>query len=128
MMDTKHSKAVSHASEVSGRSLNEYHQAVLSQTSGQHDDEWGRPDSELPDGLLDYRLGMLDKPEWDGWKGGELEALVAQEAERYKRALLGLLAEIHSGSEDQLHDIITTVQKPRTLSEAVCNVLDRYHL
>ncbi|KAF4180848.1 hypothetical protein CNMCM7927_000983 [Aspergillus lentulus] len=110
MMDTKDPRAVSYALEVSERSTNGYHQAVLSQTSGQHDDEWGKPD-------------------WDGWQGGELEAaLVAQEAERYKRALFGLLADIQSGSEDQLRDILATVQKERTLSEAVRSVLDRYSL
>jgi hypothetical protein len=81
--------------------MNKYHQAVLSLTSGQHDDEWGKPDSELSDGLLGYRRGKFDKPDWDRWQGGELEAaLVAQEAERYKCALFGLLADIQFGSED----------------------------
>lgn len=83
---------------------------MFSKTSGQHDDEWCKPD-------------------WDGWQGRGLEAaLVAQEAERYKRALFGLLADIQSGSEDQLCDILATVQKERTLSEAVRSVLDRYRL
>ncbi|KAH2164613.1 hypothetical protein KXV74_007192, partial [Aspergillus fumigatus] len=100
-------KAVPYALEVSGGSTNVYHQAVFSKTSGQHDDEWCKPD-------------------WDGWQGRGLEAaLVAQEAERYKRALFGLLADIQSGSEDQLCDILATVQKERTLSEAVRSVLDR---
>ncbi|KAF7590954.1 hypothetical protein BBP40_002206 [Aspergillus hancockii] len=128
-MDTKEPNAVSYALEVSGRSTNEYHQAALSQTSGQHDVDWGKPDSELSNGLLGYRRGKLDTPDWDRWQGGELEeALVAQEAERYKRALFGLLADIQSGSEDQLRDILATVQKERTLSEAVRSVLDRYRL
>jgi hypothetical protein len=107
--------------------MNEDYRAVLSQTSGQHDDEWGKPDSELSNGLLRYRRGKLDKPDWNGWQGGEPEvALVAQVAERYKRALFGLLADIQSGSEDQLHDILATIQKERTLSEALRSVLDRY--
>ncbi|KAH2127723.1 hypothetical protein KXV68_001950, partial [Aspergillus fumigatus] len=73
-----------YALEVSGGLTNIYHQAVFLKTSGQHDDEWCKPD-------------------WDGWQGRGLEAaLVAQEAERYK----------------------PTVQKERTLSEAVRSVLD----
>lgn len=107
-MDTKGPKAVSYGLEISGRSTNGYHQAALSQTSGQHDDEW-------------------DKHDWDGWQGGELDAaLVAQEAARYKRALFGLLADIQSGSEGQLRDILAAVQKERTLSEAIRSLLDRY--
>lgn len=83
---------------------------MFSKTSGQHDNEWC-------------------KPNWDGWQGRGLEvALVAQEAERYKRVLFGLLADIQSGSEDQLCDILATVQKERTLSEAIHSVLDRYRL
>jgi hypothetical protein len=129
MMDTKDPKAVSYALEVSGRSTKGYHQAELSQTSGQHDDEWAKPHSELSNGLLGYPGGKLGVPERDGWQGGELEtALVAQEAERYKRALFGLLADIQSGNEDQLRDILATVQNERTLSEAVRSVLDRYRL
>ncbi|EAL86549.1 SANT/Myb-like DNA-binding domain-containing protein [Aspergillus fumigatus Af293] len=82
-----------YALEVSGGSTNVYHQAVFSKTSGQHDDEWCKPD-------------------WDGWQGRGLEAaLVAQEAERYKRALFRLLADIQSGSEDQLCDILATQTK-----------------
>ncbi|GFF99980.1 hypothetical protein IFM53868_10556 [Aspergillus udagawae] len=127
IMDTKDPKAVSYALEVSGRSTNGYLQAVLSQTSDQHNDEWGKPGSELSNGLLGYRRGKLGNPDWGGWQGGELEAaLVTQEAERYKRALFGLLADIQSGSEDQLRDILATIQKERTLSEAIRSVLERY--
>lgn len=83
---------------------------MFSKTSGQHDNEWC-------------------KPNWDGWQGRGLEAaLVAQEAERYKRALFRLLADIQSGSEDQLCNILATVQKEQTLSEAIHSILDRYRL
>ncbi|PKX96266.1 uncharacterized protein P174DRAFT_501107 [Aspergillus novofumigatus IBT 16806] len=102
---------------------------VITQTSGQHDDEWGKPNSELSNGLISYRRGKLGKPDWDGWQDGELEAaLVAQEVECYKRALFGLLVDIQPGSENQLCDILATVQKEQTLSEAIRSVFDRYRL
>ncbi|GFG17710.1 hypothetical protein IFM5058_08620 [Aspergillus udagawae] len=92
IMDTKDPKAVPYALEVSGRSTNGYLQAVLSQTSDQHNDEWGKPGSELSNGLLGYRRGKLGNPDWDGWQGGELEAaLVVQEAERYKQKFIHIM-------------------------------------